>query len=158
VVQLCPHLCNPIILTNRYVIHLGELLYKSRHYAATTGHHQQSSKTHTRITMATSKLFQPIQVGTVTLQHRVVMAPLTRYRGNSKHTPTDLAVEHYAARGSVPGTLLISEATFIAPKASGKSFHAPGIWSDEQVVSWKKVWSFLLLQDMQFLTRVYVQR
>ena len=89
--------------------------------------------------MATSKLFQPIQVGTVTLQHRVVMAPLTRYRGNSKHTPTDLAVEHYAARASVPGTLLISEATFIAHKASGESFHVPGIWSDEQVVAWKKV-------------------
>ncbi|KAF8482740.1 FMN-linked oxidoreductase [Russula ochroleuca] len=89
--------------------------------------------------MATSKLFQPIQVGTVTLQHRVVMAPLTRYRGDSKHTPTDLAVEHYCARGSVPGTLLISEATFIAHKASGEGFHTPGIWSDEQVAAWKKV-------------------
>ncbi|KAF8482739.1 NADH:flavin oxidoreductase/NADH oxidase [Russula ochroleuca] len=89
--------------------------------------------------MATSKLFQPIQVGRVTLQHRVVMAPLTRYRGNSRHTPTDLLVEHYAARGSLPGTLIISEATFIAPKASGYSFHVPGIWSDEQVAAWKKV-------------------
>jgi NADPH2 dehydrogenase len=38
-------------------------------------------------TMATSKLFQPIQFGKVTLQHRVVMAPLTRNRGNNKHTP-----------------------------------------------------------------------
>ncbi|KAI0000408.1 NADH:flavin oxidoreductase/NADH oxidase [Russula vinacea] len=80
--------------------------------------------------MATSKLFQPIQVGKVTLQHRVVMAPLTRYRGNSKQHPLILPV---------PGTLLISEATFIAPKASGSSFHVPGIWSDEQVVAWKKV-------------------
>jgi NADPH2 dehydrogenase len=86
------------------------------------------------------------------------MAPLTRYRGNSKHTPTDLAVEHYAARGSVPGTLLISEATFIAPKASGESFHVPGIWSEEQVVAWKKVWSFLLPRHVQFLTGVCVQR
>jgi 2,4-dienoyl-CoA reductase-like NADH-dependent reductase (Old Yellow Enzyme family) len=92
--------------------------------------------------MATSKLFQPIQVGRVTLQHRVVMAPLTRYRGNSRHTPTDLLVEHYAARGSLPGTLIISEATFIAHKASGYSFHVPGIWSDEQVAAWKKVCSF----------------
>jgi NADPH2 dehydrogenase len=67
------------------------------------------------------------------------MAPLTRYRGNSRHTPTDLLVEHYAARGSLPGTLIISEATFIAHKASGYSFHVPGIWSDEQVAAWKKV-------------------
>ena len=92
-----------------------------------------------RRTMAASKLFQPIQVGTVTLQHRVVMAPMTRFRGNSKHTHTDLAVEHYAARASVPGTLIISEATLIAHKASGESYHIPGIWSDEQVAAWKKV-------------------
>ena len=67
------------------------------------------------------------------------MAPLTRYRGNAKHTPTDPVVEHYAARASLPGTLIISEATFIAHKASGGSFNIPGIWSDEQVAAWKKV-------------------
>jgi NADPH2 dehydrogenase len=92
--------------------------------------------------MAASKLFQPIQVGTVSLQHRVVMAPLTRFRGNSKHTHTNLAVEHYAARASIPGTLIISEATVIAHKASGLNFHIPGIWSDEQVAAWKKVCLF----------------
>jgi len=89
--------------------------------------------------MATSKLFQPTQVGTVALQHRVVMAPVTRYRGNAKHTPTDLVVEHYAARASIPGTLIISEATYITHKASGDSFNVPGIWSDEQAAAWKKV-------------------
>ena len=89
--------------------------------------------------MSTSKLFQPIQVGRITLQHRVVMAPLTRYRGNAKHTPTDLVVEHYAARASIAGTLIISEASFIAHKASGDTFNVPGIWSDEQVAAWKKV-------------------
>ncbi|KAI9448666.1 NADH:flavin oxidoreductase/NADH oxidase [Russula earlei] len=89
--------------------------------------------------MSTSKLFQPIQLSKVTLQHRVVMAPLTRNRGNNKHTHTSLAVEHYAARASVPGTLIISEATLIAHKASGYTFHAPGIWSEEQIVAWKRV-------------------
>ena len=98
---------------------------------------------HPPFTMTTSKLFQPIQLGTVTLQHRVVMAPLTRYRGNAKHTPTDLVVEHYAARASLPGSLIISEATFIAHKASGDALNVPGIWSDEQIAAWKKV-RFLL--------------
>jgi NADPH2 dehydrogenase len=94
--------------------------------------------------MSTSKLFQPIQVGTVTLQHRVVMAPLTRYRANGEHTHTDLAVQHYSARGSVPGTLIISEATYIAPKAAGDGLNAPGVWSDEQVAAWKEVCLSLL--------------
>jgi NADPH2 dehydrogenase len=89
--------------------------------------------------MSASKLFQPIRVGTVTLKHRVVMAPLTRFRANSKHTHTNLAVQHYAERGSVPGTLIISEATCIAPKAAGAGLNSPGIWSEEQVAAWKKV-------------------
>lgn len=41
-------------------------------------------------------------------------------------------------RSIVPGTLLITEATFIAPEAGGFS-HVPGIWSEEQVQGWKDV-------------------
>jgi 2,4-dienoyl-CoA reductase-like NADH-dependent reductase (Old Yellow Enzyme family) len=36
------------------------------------------------------------------------------------------------------GTLIITEATFIAQKAGGYS-NVPGIWSDEQIDSWKEV-------------------
>jgi NADPH2 dehydrogenase len=71
------------------------------------------------------------------------MAPVTRYRGNNRHTHTDLAIEYYAARASVPGTLIISEATLIAHKATGENLHVPGIWSDEQVAAWKKVCALL---------------
>jgi NADPH2 dehydrogenase len=98
--------------------------------------------------MSTSKLFQAIQVGTVTLQHRVVMAPLTRWRASSEHIHTDLAVQHYSARGSVPGTLIITEGTYIASKATGDNIKIPGIWSDEQVAAWKKV--CLSFRDSRF--------
>ncbi|PSR72861.1 hypothetical protein PHLCEN_2v11274 [Hermanssonia centrifuga] len=86
----------------------------------------------------TSKLFTPIKVGTSLLGHRAVLAPLTRYRANSAHVHGDLAVEHYEQRGSTPGTLLITEATFIAQRASGYA-HVPGIWTDDQVAAWKRV-------------------
>ena len=88
------------------------------------------------------KLFQPVQVGNVTVAHRVVLAPLTRYRANAKHVHTDLAVTYYAQRASVPGTLMISEATFIAPYA-GLDDHVPGIWNQEQIAAWRKVTSGL---------------
>ena len=101
--------------------------------------HQQTSNTHVHFTMATSKLSKPIRVGTVALQYRVVMVPVTRYRGNVKHTPTDLVAENYPARASIPGTLIICEATYITHKASGDSLNVPGIWSDEQAAAWKKV-------------------
>ncbi|ORY63802.1 hypothetical protein BCR35DRAFT_308758 [Leucosporidium creatinivorum] len=83
-------------------------------------------------------LFSPLQVGDITLGHRIVMAPLTRMRADAKHVLGDISVDYYGQRAQVPGTLLITEATFIAPQATGYT-HAPGIWSDDQVASWKKI-------------------
>jgi NADPH2 dehydrogenase len=89
--------------------------------------------------MSTPKLFQPIQVGDLQLEHRVVLAPLTRVRADKKHVhQLPIAQEYYTQRASVPGTLLITEATFIAAQAGGIN-NVPGIWSDEQVTAWKKV-------------------
>ncbi|RDB16613.1 putative inactive dehydrogenase EasA [Hypsizygus marmoreus] len=91
-----------------------------------------------RVAMGVSKLFQPIRVGDMLLQHRVVMAPLTRFRADSQHVPLPHVVEYYTQRASVPGTLLISEATYIAQQAGGYP-NAPGIWSDAQISAWKKI-------------------
>ncbi|TFK37222.1 NADH:flavin oxidoreductase/NADH oxidase [Crucibulum laeve] len=88
----------------------------------------------------TPKLFQPIKIGNITLQHRVVLAPLTRFRAAKKshiHT-VSLAKTYYSQRASTPGTLLITEATFIAARAGGYD-NVPGIWSDEQIEAWKEV-------------------
>ncbi|KZP23958.1 NADH:flavin oxidoreductase/NADH oxidase [Athelia psychrophila] len=86
------------------------------------------------------KLFEPIQVGDLSLLHRVVLAPLTRFRGTDAHVPGPTMPEYYAQRASVPGTLLVTEATFIAAKAGGYA-NVPGIWNDEQIEEWKKVTS-----------------
>jgi NADPH2 dehydrogenase len=84
-----------------------------------------------------SALFSRIQVGTSTLQHRIVMAPLTRFR-SINHVPNELVEEYYEQRAARPGTLLITEGTFIAPQAGGMA-HVPGLWSEEQIVAWSKV-------------------
>ena len=82
-------------------------------------------------------LFTPLQVGQALLQHRIVLAPLTRFRADNDHVHTDLAVEYYRQRASTPGTLLISEGTFIAPQAGGYP-NVPGIWNEEQIAAWTK--------------------
>ncbi|KAL1712792.1 hypothetical protein EV715DRAFT_213011 [Schizophyllum commune] len=88
---------------------------------------------------STPKLFQPVKVGDVTLKHRVVFAPLTRFRvSNRGHVPLPNVKEYYAQRASEPGTLLISEAVFVSPQAGGY-WHVPGIWSEDQVKAWKEV-------------------
>ncbi|KIM71062.1 hypothetical protein PILCRDRAFT_83167, partial [Piloderma croceum F 1598] len=86
---------------------------------------------------SSQKLFEPIQVGDLKLDHRVVMAPLTRFRATETHAPGPYAVEYYTQRADTPGTLIITEATLIAEKAGGY-FGVPGIWSDEQIAGWKK--------------------
>lgn len=83
-------------------------------------------------------LFQPLKIGRMQLAHRIVMAPLTRYRADKNHVHGDLAVEYYSQRASVPGTLLISEATIISPQAGGNDY-APGIYTEDQISAWKRV-------------------
>ncbi|KAH9988897.1 hypothetical protein BJV77DRAFT_1019753, partial [Russula vinacea] len=77
-------------------------------------------------------------LGGLNLQHRVVMAPLTRFRANKSHVHGELAKTYYDQRATVPGTLIIAEATFIAPQAAGYE-NVPGIWSDAQIAGWKAV-------------------
>ncbi|EMD36298.1 hypothetical protein CERSUDRAFT_52036 [Gelatoporia subvermispora B] len=85
-----------------------------------------------------SKLFQPVRLGDMSLIHRVVLAPLTRFRATNDHVVKEFVAEHYAQRASKPGTFLIAEGTIISAQAGGY-VNIPGIWSDEQIVAWKQV-------------------
>ncbi|KAF8259513.1 putative NADPH2 dehydrogenase chain OYE2 [Lactarius quietus] len=85
-----------------------------------------------------SALFRPIRVGITDLQHRVVMAPLTRLRADKDHVHGELAKKYYEQRSRVPGTLIITEATFIAPQAAGHE-NVPGIWNAAQIAGWKTI-------------------
>ncbi|KAJ5988122.1 hypothetical protein N7481_003332 [Penicillium waksmanii] len=85
-----------------------------------------------------SQIFKPLQVGTINLNHRVIMAPLTRLRSSATHVPLPISTKYYEQRASVPGTLLIAEATQISPSAGGIP-HGPGIWSEAQITQWKEI-------------------
>jgi len=85
----------------------------------------------------TSNLFQPIKVGNVVLQHRVAMAPLTRFRADDRYVPTDLAKTYYEQRAS-QGGLIITEGTFVSELA-GHYPNVPGIYTSEQIQAWKKI-------------------
>ncbi|KAF2808694.1 FMN-linked oxidoreductase [Mytilinidion resinicola] len=85
-----------------------------------------------------SKLFEPLKLGSLSLKNRLVLAPLTRFRAADDHVHQSIAEEYYAQRGSVPGTLLITEATFISARAGGYP-NVPGLWSKEQLAAWKKI-------------------
>ncbi|EXJ96518.1 NADPH2 dehydrogenase [Capronia coronata CBS 617.96] len=85
-----------------------------------------------------TKLFEPLKVGPVTLGHRVVMAPLTRYRCDDQWTPTAITREYYEQRACVPGTLIINEATLVSQRAISNR-NVPGLWSESQIAAWKEI-------------------
>jgi 2,4-dienoyl-CoA reductase-like NADH-dependent reductase (Old Yellow Enzyme family) len=85
-----------------------------------------------------SELFKPLHIGHVELQHRVVMAPLTRLRADAEHVPLPMATTYYEQRASVPGTMIIAEATQISASEGGLP-HGPGIWSEAQIQGWQKI-------------------
>lgn len=66
------------------------------------------------------------------------MAPLTRFRSDDNHVPLSFVKEYYTQRASVPGTLLITEGTYISARAGGMK-SVPGIWSKEQAAAWKEI-------------------
>ncbi|KAL7755444.1 hypothetical protein ACKLNR_014542 [Fusarium oxysporum f. sp. zingiberi] len=81
----------------------------------------------------------PIDIGRCSLKHRVVMAPMTRLRADENHAPLHMMREYYAQRASIPGTLLITEATFVSARSRGRDENAPGIFTQEQVEAWRHV-------------------
>src|SRR5258707_10819086 len=69
--------------------------------------------------LGANKLFTPIQVGSMELEHRVVMPPLTRSRSVQPGSiPGDLMLEYYSQRAS-EGGLIVSEGTSISIAAGG---------------------------------------
>ncbi|NOG70548.1 alkene reductase [Roseicella sp. DB1501] len=84
----------------------------------------------------TADLFQPFQLGPLSLPNRVVMAPLTRSRAGSKGIPGPLNAEYYAQRASAG--LIIAEATQVSPQGQGYAF-TPGIHDEAQVAGWRQV-------------------
>lgn len=86
-------------------------------------------------------LFTPIQLGPLKLEHRIVMAPLTRLRADPETLAQTLLGDSYAqyyGERSTPGGLLITEGIQVSPDAAGLG-PAPGIWSEDQVESWKPI-------------------
>ena len=84
----------------------------------------------------TSALFQPLELGTLKLPNRVLMAPLTRCRAETGHIPGPLMAEYYAQRASAG--LIIAEAT-MAMEGNSAFYAEPGIYSEAQIAGWRGV-------------------
>jgi N-ethylmaleimide reductase len=81
-------------------------------------------------------LLSPYQLGELSLNNRMVLAPMTRSRAVEGNVPNPLAATYYAQRAGAG--LIVTEATQVSPQGVGY-IRTPGIHSKEQVAGWKKV-------------------
>ncbi len=84
----------------------------------------------------TADLFSAVSLGSIALNNRMVMAPLTRNRAGEGGVPQAINVSYYEQRATAG--LIVTEATPISNMAHGYPA-LPGIYTDEQVEGWKKV-------------------
>ncbi|SEF49886.1 alkene reductase [Vibrio hangzhouensis] len=85
----------------------------------------------------TDSMFQPIQLGSLSLKNRIVMPPMTRSRATQPgNSANEMMAEYYAQRASAG--LIVAEGTQISPMGQGYAW-TPGIYSQEQIAGWKKV-------------------
>src|ERR1051325_11410879 len=81
-------------------------------------------------------LFDPLRVGEIELDNRIVMAPMTRSLADDADVQPSYVAEYYRQRASAG--LIITEATNVSPMAKGY-VRTPGIYTAEQAESWRPV-------------------
>ncbi|KLV03172.1 N-ethylmaleimide reductase [Photobacterium aquae] len=82
-------------------------------------------------------LFRPITLGSLLLNNRIVMPPMTRSRASQPgNVANDMMATYYAQRASAG--LIVAEGTQISEMGQGYAW-TPGIYTQEHIAGWKKV-------------------
>ncbi len=84
----------------------------------------------------TADLFEPFQLGDLTLANRMVMAPMTRNRAGENGAVPPMMVTYYRQRASAG--LIITESVPVSPEGVGYPA-TPGIHTEAQAASWRGV-------------------
>jgi N-ethylmaleimide reductase len=101
-----------------------------------------------------SKLFTPVCIGAFNLDHRVVLAPLTRMRSEMPgNVPGAKMVDYYRQRAT-QGGLLIAEATFVSRRGNG-GYGSPGIEDDAQAAGWGAVVDAVHVKGAQIVLQLW---
>ncbi|MEM7594014.1 MAG: alkene reductase [Cyanobacteria bacterium P01_A01_bin.83] len=98
-----------------------------------------------------SNLFDTFQLGSNTLNNRVVMAPMTRLRADG-NIPTELMAKYYGQRANAG--LIVTECTMVSPFSQGY-MNVPGIYNDAQIAGWKLVTDAVHAQDGKIFLQLW---
>jgi len=90
------------------------------------------------MSLAQSKLFTPIELGSLKLRNRVVMAPMTR-TFSPGGIPNELNVAYYQRRAQNEVGLIITEGTCVGHKAASAYPNVPFFYGEQALAGWKKI-------------------
>lgn len=93
----------------------------------------------------TPAAFTPFILRKILLQNRIVMAPMGQYHAKDGLV-SDWHLVHYGARATGGVGLILTEMTAIS-ETGRITLGCPGIWSDKQLVAWKKITDFVHLNS-----------
>lgn len=83
-------------------------------------------------------LFRPVDLGTLSLKNRIVMAPMTRTYSPG-NVPNDLVIDYYRRRAEGGVGLIITEGTFVDHEAASGYPNVPAFYGENALAGWKKV-------------------
>ncbi|MDG0969824.1 MAG: NADH:flavin oxidoreductase [Porticoccaceae bacterium] len=84
-------------------------------------------------------LFQPFQLGTLSLKNRIVMAPMTRNFSPNDNIPGNNVVEYYRRRAKGGVGLIVTEGTCIGHEGASGYPGVPYFYGEKRLAGWKKV-------------------
>lgn len=88
-----------------------------------------------------SPAFTPFKIGEMTVNNRIVMAPMMQYQAvDGCVTPWHLV--HYGSRATQGIGLIMTEMNLVCPSVQTKAGRA-GIYNDNQIEAWKKITDFV---------------
>ncbi len=92
-----------------------------------------------------SKLFSSIKIREVELKNRIAVSPMCQY-SSVNGEPNDWHLVHLGSRAVGGAGLILTEATAISPEGRISPDDA-GIWNDKQAELYKRITSFIKLQN-----------
>ena len=78
------------------------------------------------------KIFEPIRIGSMTLENRLVVPAMASNYSNVEGTATEQLIAYHEAKAKGKWGLIITEDYRISPEA-GASAALPGLWDDSQI-------------------------
>jgi 2,4-dienoyl-CoA reductase-like NADH-dependent reductase (Old Yellow Enzyme family) len=84
-------------------------------------------------------LFEPLQIKSLNLKNRIVMAPMTRTFADDASVPTESVAAYYRKRAEGEVALIITEGISPDHPAASYDRHVPALSTRAQVEGWKRV-------------------